>query len=109
MNFALIVALPDLFAVGGAMAQTTYSQTTTTQSTTAPLVMKPAPIAPPPDGVLATERTQRAVDAYGNQTVSKESTYRDESGVARDTQSTTTTVPPVATTNSSTPTTTTIR
>ena len=74
---------------GVATAQTatdTTSQTTTT--------MAPPPVTPPPPGTLATEHESRRVDAYGNQTDSKSTSYRDSNGVAEDTKTTTTMAPP---------------
>jgi hypothetical protein len=44
-------------------------------------------------GTLSSTRTTRAVDAYGNQVVSRQTTYRNSNGVAEDRSTTTTTVP----------------
>ncbi|HTZ69226.1 MAG TPA: hypothetical protein VMB71_01110 [Acetobacteraceae bacterium] len=99
--YAGIAAL--LVTSGSALAQ---SETETTTTTTGPAVVAPpAPVPPPPVGTLAQERTTRSVDAYGNQVVSRQTTYRDPTGVARDTQTTTTTPaipPPPATTTTTT-------
>jgi len=90
---------------GAAIAQTTES--TTSQSTT----VAPDPNAPPA-GTLSTTRETHAVDAYGNQTDSKASAYRNSNGVADDSQTTTTTMPapppppPVTTSTTTTDTTT---
>jgi len=76
-------------SAGTALAQTTES--TTTQSTTMAPDPNAAPVPPP--GTLSTTRESHAVDAYGNQTDSKASSYRDSNGVAEDKATTTTTVP----------------
>lgn len=89
----LALALP-------AMAQSVDSQTTTTQTTAVP--------PPPPPGVLSSQRTTEAQDAYGNKSYSQQTTYRDANGVVRDSRSVQTTVPtpppppPVTTTTTTT-------
>ena len=86
------------------MAQTTYDSTAT-QTTVAPGA---TPVAPPV-GTLSTTRETHAQDAYGNQSNSRSTSYRDSQGVAEDRQTTTTTVaapppppPPVTTTTTTT-------
>ena len=109
MKAILYAGLAALVLTSGqAFAQATYDSTTTTQ--TAPAV--PPPIPAPPQGTLSTTREHHAVDAYGNQTDSKSTTYRNEQGVAEDSATTTTTTPPpppppVSTTTTTTSTTTT--
>jgi hypothetical protein len=83
----------------GAVLAQTATETTTTQSTTVPAVPPPsgyvpAPVAPPV-GTLSSTRETHAVDAYGNQVVQRQSTYRNSNGVAEDSRTTTTTVPAV--------------
>jgi len=96
--YACAVAL----TCGAAMAQTAM-ETTTTQ-TTAPV---PGAIPPP----LSTTRESHAVDAYGNRTDSRATTYGNGDSTARESTTTTTRVaprpPPVSTTTSSSTTTTT--
>ncbi|MEJ0046037.1 MAG: hypothetical protein WDN04_07880 [Rhodospirillales bacterium] len=107
-NLLLAGVAAMAFSVGTAVAQTTES--TTSQSTT----MAPDPNAPPavpPPGTLSTTREAHAVDAYGNRTDSKASTYRNGNGVANDSTTTTTSVPappppPVTTSTTTTDTTT---
>ena len=63
-----------------------------------------APAAPPP-GTLSTTRDTHAVDANGNATDSKASSYRNTNGVADDSTTTTTTAappPPPVTTSTTT-------
>ena len=89
------VAVLSLYS-GLAMAQSA-TETTTTQSTTVPAVPPayvPATVAPPA-GTLSTTRETHAVDAYGNQVVQRQSTYRNSNGVAEDSRTMTTTVPAV--------------
>ena len=107
--FAGVAALA--LTAGVAVPQTTES--TTTQSTTmAPDPNVPPPVAAPPAGTLSTTRETHAVDAYGNQTDSKASAYRNSNGVADDSTTTTTTMPapppppPVTTSTTTTDTTT---
>jgi hypothetical protein len=52
-------------------------------------------VIPPPAGTLSSTRETHAVDAYGNQVDSRQSTYRDSNGVAQDSQTTTTNAPPL--------------
>jgi hypothetical protein len=87
---------------GGVAAAQTATETTTTQSTTAPgYAPAPAyapapvgaPVAAPPVGTLSSTRTTRAVDAYGNQVNSRQTTYRNANGVAEDSRTVTTTAP----------------
>ena len=99
-------------ASAGAMAQSSYS-TTTTQTTGVPPAVVTQPV-PPGVGTLSTTRETHAADAYGNQTSSRSTSYRDAQGVAEDRQTTTTTVaapppppPPVTTTTTTTESTTT--
>ena len=90
MRNLLLAGVAALALSGTALAQT--SESTTTQSTTMAPVPPPPPVAPPP-GTLSTTRETHAVDAYGNQTNSQASSYRDSNGVAEDKSTTTTTVP----------------
>jgi hypothetical protein len=83
-NLLLASAAVLVLTAGVALAQTTES--TTSQSTTT------APDAPPA-GTLSTTRDTHAVDANGNATDSKASSYRNTNGVADDSSTTTTTVP----------------
>jgi hypothetical protein len=68
----------------------------------------PLPPAPPPAGTLSTTRTTVAVDAYGNRLDQRQTTYRNNQGVAEDTRTTTTTTtpppppPPITTTTTTT-------
>jgi hypothetical protein len=101
-KMALCAGVVALALNGGVAAAQTATDTTTTQTTAAPA---PAPIAPPPVGTLSSTHEHREVDAYGNQVVSKSTTYRDGSGVAQDTRTTTTTAappPPPVTTSTTT-------
>ncbi len=85
----------------GASAQSAM-ETTTSQTTTVPA---PVVVAPPPVGTLSTTRETHAQDAYGNETTSKATSYRDSQGVAEDRQTTTRTIvppPPPATTTTTT-------
>ncbi len=99
MKFLLsLTALTLILAAGSAAAQSA-SDTTTQTSVPAP-------------GTLATTHESHAVDAYGNRTDSRATSYSNGTGVARDSTTTTTTVappppPPVSTTTSSSTTTTT--
>ncbi len=90
------VAMLALYS-GAAMAQSA-TETTTTQTTVPaappPPGYVPAPV-PPPVGTLSSTRETHAVDAYGNQVVQRQSTYRNSNGVAEDSRTTTTTVPVV--------------
>ena len=81
----------------------------------APDAPPPPPVAvAPPVGTLSSTRTTHAVDAYGNQVDQKSTSYRNENGVAQDTQTTTTSVPapppppPVSTTTTTTESTSTV-
>jgi hypothetical protein len=102
MKTLLGIALLSLISTAS-MAQTTYDSTAT-QSTVTP----GATPAAPPVGTLSTTRETHAQDAYGNQSSSRSTTYRDSQGVAEDRQTTTTTVaappppPPVTTTTTTT-------
>ncbi len=91
-NILLASAAMLAIGTGIATAQTTTSQTTTTVS--------PAPampiIVPPPVGTLSTTRTKRVLRSDGSQTDSRQTTYRNTTGVANDTLTQTTTYPPAA-------------
>ena len=93
-----------MLASAPALAQSAM-ETTTSQTTTMapPVVAQPVP---PPVGTLSTTRETHAQDAYGNETSSKATSYRDSQGVAEDRQTTTRTVvpppPPVSTTTTTT-------
>jgi hypothetical protein len=96
------LTLASLGASFTASAQSAM-ETTTSQTTTIP-----APVtAPPPVGTLSTTRETHAQDAYGNETTSKSTVYRDTQGVAEDRQTTTRTIvppppPPAETTTTTT-------
>jgi hypothetical protein len=96
---------------GVAIAQT-QTETTTTQSTTVPAVPPVALV--PPAGTLSTTRETHAVDGYGNQVDSRQTSYRNSNGVAEDSRTTTTNVPlpppppPVSTTTTTTESTSTV-
>jgi hypothetical protein len=75
---------------GVAMAQSATESTTTTTQDVAP------PPPPPPTGVLSTTHEVHARDAYGDSKDAKSTTYRDDNGVSRESQSTTTRVAPPA-------------
>jgi hypothetical protein len=61
----------------------------------------------PPLGTLSTTTTKRSVDAYGTQTDSTATTYRNPNGVADDSVTKTTTYPPPVAITTTTATTTT--
>jgi len=94
---------------GVTLAQTAVDTTTT--QTTAPAYVPPVVAAPAVPGAVSSTRTTRSVDAYGNQTSSKSTSYRDSQGVAEDQTTTRTTVaappppPPMTTTTTTTETT----
>ncbi len=94
------LALASFGASFTASAQSAM-ETTTSQTTTVP-----ASVAPPPVGTLSTTRETHAQDAYGNETTSKSTSYRNSQGVAEDRQTTTRTIvplpPPTATTTTTT-------
>jgi hypothetical protein len=76
-----------------------------TESTTTQTTAMPPP--PPPPGTLSTTHVVHAQDPYGNTKDAKSTTYRDSSGVMRDSQTTTTTAappppPPVSTSTTTT-------
>lgn len=89
----ILLAGVTALAINGGVAfaqPATDDTSTTTQTTMAP----PPPVAPPPAGTLATTHEHHAVDAYGNQTDAKSTTYRDSNGYAQDKSVRTTTAPP---------------
>ena len=88
--FAATMALALMSGI--AMAQTTSSESSTT-SVVAPAV-----------GTLSTSRTQRSSDGNGNgtETHSRQTTYKNDAGVADDVVITKSTNPPVNTSTSST-------
>lgn len=53
----------------------------------------PPAYATPPVGTLSSTRTLHAVDANGNEVDQKATSYRNDNGVAQDTQTTTRTLP----------------
>lgn len=84
MKKYLLASVIALAMTGGiALAQNTSSETQLTQTTPA--------IVAPPVGTLSTTRTERSVDALGQQTSTTETTYRNAAGVADDRKTTTTT------------------
>jgi hypothetical protein len=91
---------PALLAIvsGAAMAQSS-SETTTTQQT------GQAPVAPAP-GTLSSTRTAHSQDSNGDTNDSKSTSYRDSTGVAKQSESVTRTAapppPPVTSTTTST-------
>jgi hypothetical protein len=97
MKSILRAGVAVLSLYGGVALAQTATETTTTQSTTVPAVPPPAGYVPapaaPPVGTLSSTRETHAVDAYGNQVVQRQSTYRNTNGVAEDSRTTTTTVP----------------
>ena len=94
-----------MLASAPALAQTAMETTTSQTTTMAPPVA--AQPVPPPVGTLSTTRETHAQDAYGNETSSKATSYRNSQGVAEDRQTTTRTIvppppPPVSTTTTTT-------
>jgi hypothetical protein len=113
MQGAVRAGVVALALYGGVAMAQTASETTTTQSTTYPApppayapVPPPVPFAVPPPGTLATTRTTRSVDAYGNEVDQQRTTYRNAQGVAQDSRTITTVAPavppPVTTTTTTT-------
>ena len=105
MKLLTTAAVLALATFGSTARAQTASETTTTQTTA------PAPMVPVP-GTLSTTRESHAVDAYGNRTDSRATSYSNGTSVAHDSTTTTTSVappppPPVSTTTSSSTTTTT--
>jgi hypothetical protein len=102
MRMTLAIGCTTLMLTSFAASAQTAMETTTSQTTTVPA---PMAMAPPPAGTLSTTRETHVQDAYGNQTTSKATTYRDSQGVAEDRQTTTRTIvppPPTATTTTTT-------
>ena len=99
---AFLAGLATMTLVSGAAFAQTATESTTTTQESAPAIPAPAP------GVLSTTHESHAQDAYGDTKDSKSTSYRDSSGVARDSQTTTTTAspppppPPVSTSTSTT-------
>lgn len=109
MKTILTCAAVLALSTGAAFAQTASSESTTTTTYPAPPPLPPV-VQPPPVGTLSTTHTEHSVDAYGNQIDQKRTTYRNDQGVAEDSQTTRTIVPPppVSTTTTTTNTTTNI-
>lgn len=84
-----------LTLIGSAAYAQTTTETTTSQYSQTPAPMPPAaaPVAPPM-GTLSTTREQHAVDAYGDRSDSRSTSYRDSTGVAEQSESRTVTAPP---------------
>jgi hypothetical protein len=78
-------------ATAGANAQTTT--TTSTAHTLQPTAMTWTPVMPSPSGTLSTTETSRSVDAAGNTSQSRKTTYGSEDGAVSQSTSTTTITP----------------
>ena len=82
------------FARAGENAQTTSRSTPTPSARTPhPAAMAPAPVMPPPSGTLSTTETSRSVDAAGNTSRSRKTTYGNEDGAVSQSTKTTTMTP----------------
>jgi hypothetical protein len=89
-HYLLAATMALALMSGIAMAQTTSSESSTT-SVVAPAV-----------GTLSTSRTRRSIDGNGTETHSRQTTYKNDAGVADDVVITKSTNPPVNTSTSST-------